>query len=727
MRQQLNTGIESFVLLALVAALPVAFASGFTMYEVLKEGILLVGAAVLTIAWAVGAWRAGTVTVRGGLGLVALLGLGTFALVSALWAPNGLEAVWSGARWFALAAIALAILAPTGRPVSLPQLVLAVAVGSGIAGALGVLDVFGVPLDASAPGAASDGFRGPFDNDRIAALSLSVSVPFLAASVFALRSRVRWVAAAALVPVALFVGATAQWDAFFVALGGVTLAAALWAVRRGVSSLRSVALPAIAVVVVGIVGVGGHFLAQAAVQPTLVQVGGKVVESKDPSRTQRAPATPLEIDLGRPDPPRESAERYHARSTAWQMVTRHPVGGVGAGNFEIAQVGDLDVSSTWYQGLAASYPGFRYIDSSGLQLATELGFIGLLLLLLFVGVALRAGFAAPEDESTPADFGLLGGLGACLVAIGIGGALESAVGAVMFVVFAAWLLQRGAGAGWTLGGSPAGVRSLERYGLGLALPLGLAALMLYAGTASTASDYCKARGDVWVQAGALERAQTSYLDAVAWWAGNDEAALNYAIVTTTRSKGFSEEERSVLAALALRPFDPRLYKALGQVQIREAVDRKRKTAPPSPEPGEQPDPEQMLQALDIVDRTVLAKAQANFTRATELHPRYIDARESFAHAFLLTGESAKQQTELLKLIDTIGDTDRKRTARVHASLAQSYLGAEDWARARKHIERALALDPEHPRRKSMAEDLALIQAREKGIQPKKGPDDGHGH
>jgi tetratricopeptide (TPR) repeat protein len=724
MRQQSNTGIESYVVLALVAALPVAFASGFTMYEALKGGILLVGAAAACIAWAVGVARAGSVQVRSVLGMVALLGIVGFALISILWAPNGMDALVASARWLALASVGLALLAPTGKPISLTQLVLAVAVGAGIAGVFGVLDAFGVDLDPNAPGSALDGFRGTFDNDRFGALGLAATVPLLATGVFALRSQVRFVAAAALVPVAVYVGATGQYDAAIMAGGGFVLAAILTGVRRS-SALGALGKPAAVLAVALALGVGGYFAAKAATPATFVQVGGKVVESKEPARAKAGPKTPLEVDFGRPTPPRTRGEGFHARTTGWQMFTRHAVGGVGAGNFEVAQVGDLDVSSTWYQTLVSSYPGMRLLGNSGLQLLVELGLIGFLLFVVFIGLVLRSAWlqlAQAQEAQLLGDIGLLASFGSILVGCGVGGVLETTVGVTLLVVTGAAVLVRGAGEGWVLGKDGS---ALERFGLGLALPVAAAALMLYVGVAATASDYFKARGDVWVNAGSLDRSQEAYQSALGWWAGNDEAALNYAVVTTARSRGFVEEERALLAALELRPYDPRLYKALGQVQVREAVERKKKQRPPKLE-GEdgKPDPEAMMKLLDLVDKAVLNKAKANFGRAVELHPRYIDAREAEANAFLLTGEPEKQQTALLKTIDRLGDSDPKRTARLHASLAQSYLGAEDWTRARKHIERALTLDPEHPRRKSMAEDLALIHARESGVKPKKDP---HGH
>ena len=723
MRQQTNTGIETFLVLALVAALPVAFASGFTSYEALKGGILLLGGALLFVAWAVGVVRAGSVHVRSVLGLVALLALFAFALVSSLWAPNGWDALIGSGRWLALVAVGLTLLAPTGKPPTFGQLVIALSVGAGVSGVIGVLDVFGIPLDASAPGEYTDGFRGTFDNDRLGPLSLAATVPVLASAVLALRSPARFAAAVALVPVGLYIGATGQWDVGVMALGGVGVAAVLIAARRRAALVSAVAKPAAVVALTIALGVGGFFAAKALAPKKLVQVAGKVIEAKDPARTRPGRETPLDVEFGRPDPPRGSAEGFHARSTGWQMFTRHVVGGVGVGNFEVAQVGDLDVSSTWYHGFTGSYPGMRLLDNSALELMAELGIIGLLLLLLFIGVVVRAVWVRTPDadgDDVVVDAALLSGFAAVVIGSGLGGVLQTTVGAVALVVFGAALLGRTPGDGWELG--KAG--SFERMGLGLALPLAAAALLAYVGVAATASDYFKARGDVWVRAGALDRSQDAYQSALAWWAGNDEAALSYGIVTTARSKGFVEEERSLLAALELRPFDPRLFKALGQVQVREAVERKKKKAPALPDGGEQPDPAKMLQMLELVDKAVLNKAKANFGRAVELHPRYVDARESEANAFLLTGEPAKHQTALLKTIDMMGDVDAKRTARIHASLAQSYVGAEDWPRARKHIERALTLDPEHPRRKSLSEDLAMIHAHETGIKPKKDP---HGH
>lgn len=725
MRQQMHTGIESYVVLALVAGLPVAFASGFTMYEALKGGVLLSGAAVVAVAWIVGMLRAGSVRVRSVLGVIALAALCLFTLLSCLWAPHGAEALWASSRWIALGVVGIAVLAPTGRPLSFSHLVLAIAVGTGVAGVLGVLDVFGVPLDASAPGSEADGFRGSFDNDRAAVIALSGCVPLLAAGVFAIRSPIRWVAAAALAPLGFYLGAMGQWESIAIAAGGFVLAGGLVIARRS-DAASKLAMPAAALGVALVLGVGGFFVAPAVQPQEVVQVGGKVVAANAGPKTFTK--TPLEVELGRPNPPRNAGQRAHARATGWNLFTRHVVGGVGAGNFEVAQVGDLAVSSDWYQKTNESYPGVRLLDNSLLQLLVELGVIGLLLFLLVLGLALRSAWIRATTDDAPVEvFGVAAGLLGMTVAFALGGLLEGSFGALMVVLLAAVLLGRGADEdGWELGSSKGVGGVLERFGLGLAVPAVAAALMAYLGVAGLASDYFKARGDVWVQAGALDRCQEAYLQALSWWSGNDEAALSYAIVTVTRNQGFTEEERSLLTALEMRPFDPRLYRAMGQVQIREAVERKKKGEPPKEpkRPGEKPDPAEMMKALELVDKAVLNKANANFSRAIDLHPRYTAAREARANAFLLVGDPKKQQTELLKAIDQLGDTDRKATARIHAALATSYLTAEDWKKARKHIERALTLDPEHPRRNSLGEDLSLIRAREAGIKPKK---DAHGH
>ena len=133
----------------------------------------------------------------------------------------------------------------------------------------------------------------------------------------------------------------------------------------------------------------------------------------------------------------------------------------------------------------------------------------------------------------------------------------------------------------------------------------------------------------------------------------------------------------------------------------------------------------MMAILELVDKAVMKAAMLNFTKAVELHPRYIDGLESRANAHLLLQEPGKQQTELLKTLDKLGDLDRSKSARIHAQLAQSYIQTEDWAKARRQIVRALTLEPDHPRRIGLSDDMALIEARLKGVKPKKH--DHHGH
>jgi tetratricopeptide (TPR) repeat protein len=659
------------------------------------------------------------------MALVALIAVAVLALVSALWSPNGGDALVDAARWFALCAVAVAMLAPSGRPVAFSHVVAALAIGAGAAGTIGCLEVVGIELTSDSPGSVTDGFRGTFDNDRFAAVWLAAVAPILVAGAFYTRSvAMRCGLGVALVPMALFVGAIQSWEAAAVALGGTVLAAAWLAIRRGASAFRGLVKPLAAMGVLIAVSVGGVFIADAMVEPNLVQVGGKVIEFQRDMKAAFEKNSAIPVEFGRPNPPRDALGRAHVRATGWQMFTRHAVGGVGAGNWDVAQVRDLDVSTDWYNELLAPNPTIRHADFSALTFIAERGIVGAVLLLLLLGLVLarlwrRSGTENGEDHLEPlVFFALAATLLAHLIAFGLSGLLETTSGAVSFVLVVAMVFSEGDGPTVTLGATEGSSGKLERYGLAGLLPLAVAGLLIYVAVATTTSDYYKARGDVWVRAGALDRSQTAYQQAISWWTNNDEASVSYALVTTTRNLDFAESERSLLAALALRPFDPRLYRAFGQVQVREAVARKKKVRPAIGDLGKNPDPKKMMAALELVDKAVMNAAMLNFTRGIELHPRYIDGRESRANAHLLLQEPGKQQTGLLKTLDKLGDGDRKRAARIHAGLAQSYIQTEDWARSRKHIERSLSLDPEHPRRTSLSDDLALIEARLTGKKQK---------
>ena len=753
---------EGGVVLALLAALPVVMASGFTTYEALKGGVLLLGGGVLALMWLVRVLRGQPLELRGWLVLLPVLGLGVFALASALWAPASWVALESGARWLALAAVMAAILGGSPRPIRLGHAAVALSIGAGLASAVGLLQVCGVAIDTMAPSGPTDGLRGSFDDAKHAGLSLACALPLMAAGLWLVRHpAARALIGASMALTALCVGATGASLGWAFAAGGVLCGVAALGIGRGLGGLKALGRP------LATLGVAAALVALGAIaldkppKPRMAQVNGKLVEATDSSiddgvidERDRASLAVGAVDWGRTPAPKDWSAHEHALSTAWRTALASPVVGVGAGNWSNIQARNLDRASTWYNSHLLAFPIPHVAHSSFLQLAAELGFVGLLLFLmglaLIGAVALRAlrvkEQGEPDVRWITGVFGLIATLDALVFSFALSASLELAFTALLFAVAAGLLCRealsklddKGAASPWVIDPARQGFGALERYGLAATPALVAATLALGLGVTWTMSDYYKARGDVWLRAGNLDEANAAYSAAIAVMPGNDLAVFNQSnLADVVRTQ--AEVEQLLMRGLELRPHDPRLYVALGQLQMREAARRGRdkwkkiEGELPPPEPGKPPAPKapggekiDPSKLMEFVDREMMNRAVANFNLAKELHPRFILVYERLSNAYMVDKNIEKSQTELLLALEKIDGQDIRTASRLHSTLAQSYMADQDWPKARKHLDLALEIHPLTSRRDAILRDLAEVDARSKGKVIDKH-DHGHGH
>jgi tetratricopeptide (TPR) repeat protein len=742
-----NWSMENLILLVMLAALPLAFASGFTSYERLKAALLLLGGALLLIGWATRALRGAALRLRGGLLLLPLLGLGGLALASALWAANPSFAWVASARWFALLAALLVVLDPLGRPARYTDVALAVALGSGLAALVGLLQRFGVVLDPLAPGEASDGLRASFDHARYGALSLAPTLPLLAAAIFSVRGPRRAAPAAALALVALYVGASGQPAAWVAAGAGAAVAALALLIQRGPRGFVPLTGPLVALALAAALVTGGALGLQERQEPEMAQANGKLVRARLTGDEIRARNTGIfDPDWGRPTPPSSDLGRDFARSTALKTAQARALVGVGAGNWDSIQIRYIDRASPWYQGTHQSYPAFRAAHNSYLQLAAELGLVGAALLLTFLvmmaAVALR-GLKAGEADSDASDplrllhaFGLLGTAAAILVGAGMESLLEQAAPALLLIVSLgllareslATMQRRGLALEWDL---HVDRRGAERYVIAGALPLLIAVGALWLASVTTTSDFYKARGDVWLRAGVIDRAEAAYRDALAVFPANDLALYNLAQSRAGRAD-FEDQQALLLQLAALRPHDARVFRELGQLQMRESAARaqlkpKGDVVPTEPNPDQvAPQKGNPMDLLKNIDESVMTQALFHLEKARELHPRDLGIYEQLYNAHIMRRDPPRAQVALTKGLDFIGEGDHREASLFHIFLAKSYMAEQNWKQARKHFETALELDPETPRRAALLRDLEVVVAKSEG-RKSPGGHDGHDH
>lgn len=743
--QRTAWSFENIVLLALVAAMPVVFASGFSKYEALKEGVLLVGGALLMLGWATRALRGKAMQIRGGLVLLPLGVMAALAFISSLWSANAWFATLSGARWLALGAVMLMVLDPVGRRLRFVEIVMALSIGVGLSSLMGLLQSFGVVLDPHAPAGEADGLRASFDHARYAAMTLGACLPVIAAGVFSVNGVQRVGAGIALALGALYLGASGVSDAWIAAgAGSVVAVGAVWATRsaKGLIPVYG-ALGALGIASILVLG-GGLGLQKKAEKP-LMKVNGKLVEAKlDMSVFDFNNRTIHKADWGRAEPPVNSEARKFVWSTAVRTMESKPVLGIGAGNWDAVQTRYIDRASPWYQGQRTDYPAFRMAHNGFLQIGAELGIVGLLVwisfLALLAGIALR-GLNAEEGEgeatSTLHMFGLVGTLAAFVVGSGLSAVLDLATGGLLFVVCAGVLVReavlpmrkKGVAAAWSL---KAEANSLERYGVAAAVPLALAVLTIYLGVASSLSDFYKAKGDVWFKNGRIDNAISAYQESVNLFPGQDLALYNYTQVNLAKTP-WSDLKDHMEVLSKLRPYDPRVFRTSGFALLRESTRVAReKSAKPDPKVMEKIKGKQQVEAQDLLrtmqqaDAAVLKLSVFNLEKAREFHPRYVDAYELNAKAYKLQNNPEKARVVLEKALSQLTDLDKADAARFHEMLGNSYLEENAWKKARKHFSMVLELDPHFQRRRIVLQELKELDIRLSGKKPV-DPHAGHNH
>ncbi len=741
---------ENILVLLLMAALPVTFASGFTAYEVIKEGVLVAGGSLLLLLWTARAVRGQTLRLRGVLALLPVVGLVVLSLVSAVWAVNPTDALVASGRWVALLGVLLAVLDPLERPLPFSALAAAAAGGLGAASALGIAQGFGVVVDPAAPTLTADGLRGAFDNERLAALTVAAGLPLAAAGAFTGSLPARVISGLGLGLGAFYLGMVNVVDAWWALGGGVALAAGVIALGHGARGLLPSAGALAGLGAAGLVALGGVWAAPAA--PTADPALPAELQGTELERERYAAE---DVDWDRPEALSGELQREFAVETGLAAFSSAPLRGLGAGSYDAGAMGWAALGSPWYQGTTQSRSTLRSAHNTWVQLAAELGVFGVGLLALFGLVVLsvlwqalrRSAQASEEGQALPLlhIFGLAG----ALFAMGIGAAREELLGtapwAALWMVASGAIVRestlligdRGLARPWVLSREVSGAQVMERWTLAGLLPLAGAALALYLGGLMVVSNYYQARGDVWLRHGSLDRAEEAYDAALAVLPSNDIALFQRAQVLTAK-RGDGRAEEALVAALQARPFDPRLLATLGGLQARLAIQRGRERLqasrgdvpkPPPPSAGQPPVDPNPLSAqvlLSFMDEESSAHAEANLKRALELHPRFSRAFLSLGNLYLTQKRNDEALAVLTRALEKEPTSAGRQRADIHIRIAHIHSTDEKWALAKEHTEKALAAFPGHPSRKNLLLELDELNARIAGKPVQRGHAHGSG-
>jgi O-antigen ligase len=120
------------------------------------------------------------------------------------------------------------------------------------------------------------------------------------------------------------------------------------------------------------------------------------------------------IERALPPPDSQDALTLAGRIPIWEaairMIGRAPLSGVGLGNFEAASA--LDAAYASAAGLPGSYRGAEHAHNLFLQVAADLGLVGLAAFVALYGLSLRSAHRAWRNGGGALAMGLLGGLSA---------------------------------------------------------------------------------------------------------------------------------------------------------------------------------------------------------------------------------------------------------------------------------------------------------------------------
>lgn len=706
-------GIVSWIVLGTLAVVPGVFASGFTQFEFLKETIFYVLGGAALLAWATAVLAGRKISMTGGRIVTVFISFAMFALLATAWAPSTGLAMVSASNWIAAAALLLVVTSPVGRPMRLADVSLAVAVGTIAAAVLGLLDLGGVSLTREiwdAPGSP-----GPFDSRELAVGYYATALPLLAAAVFrhdAMPKRV--LVGAALLLGAVHLGLCAEPLTLGVTGGAMVAAALIITVFQG--------LPRIAFAY-GTLGALGVALLIAAGLTFGGPAAGPANEATAlPWVAEMHPQTQTGSDLRDPRfaiPRIEEAPNWHARSyaigVAFDLFRDEPIIGHGPAGWWAMQTKYPRPDEPYVQGLQNRYPALRAPHNGLALVMTELGGVGLFLLLAWLsgllGITITALAAKAEPEKWLIEHvglftSLAGGVGAAIFTP----SLQLAASASLLAVVAGLLVResaalndfRGMSSVWTINKTGRRWDTTLFCGIGgVVIALVLAGTGVIWGTTS----YYRSWGDLAMYRTQHELAIDKYTLADDIFGGDGELLLNLALAHQRLGK-VQEAVEDVDRAATLREFDVRIINLIAKLHL-----QKRKYA-------------------DAVTAS---------RRAVALFPNYIEGRRTLAAALNLQGRMNDSAAELQVLLE-LEPPDEVR-GQVHRELGEYYQGPLDNpGKAVEHFEKALDLmEGNNFMRGKVSENLELMKKeverrrlqREgkpipEELMPQK-PDDGHGH
>lgn len=387
-------GIPAWLILFVIAATPVVFATGFSEFEVVKEFVLAIGSGVALAIWA------GTLIARGRLAVVAgrvvalIAAFGLFVVGSLIWSSSILYGAAHASQLFALVAAVIVLSAPTERPVRFFDFAVAVSAGLGIAGVFGMLDLAGVGVFTTVwdpPGPT-----GSFDAMEFAVAYYAVAIPVALAAVQYVDSWARIFFGIAALLGAVHFGLVADWLFVGIFLGACLAAALLIVAFEGIETVMALSpIGAMVGLVLLVAFVTAEFVSvpaepnDATSLPVLKRDAGINKQVLEESKI-RNPS----FAIGRMETVRSLEERAYLASVSFDLFQERPFVGRGAGAWWRLQTKHPNMDNPAVSRRFAHYPAYRSPHNAWSKLVVEYGVIGLALFALWLAGCAAIGLGA---------------------------------------------------------------------------------------------------------------------------------------------------------------------------------------------------------------------------------------------------------------------------------------------------------------------------------------------
>lgn len=565
--ERVRVGWSSWIVLVMLALVPVVFATGFSNFERFRTLLMGVGGGAALLMWGVALLRARPLSMVAGRVNILLLAFGLYVCLSLAWAPEFMSAALGVSHWLALIAVVLVIVAPVGRPLRFLDFAMAVALGVGGSGAIGLLDLAGIRAITpiwNPPGAA-----GGFDALSFATAYYVVALPIVMGGIARQTGRMRILFGACFLLGGLHFGVAAGWlfaGIFGVACMGIAL---LIAVFQRTASLLALT-PVFALIgLLALMVLGGQVAFEqpapsndATSLPLIHERTEISLESLEDRNVRNAV-----FSIDRMEAPAGLDASAYLLGVGTELFAENPIVGHGAESWWQIQTRAVRGDDPYVRGMFEIYPAFKSPHNGLVKIAVEYGVIGLLLFVLWFGGVLWITVSALTYRSEQVawlveHWALLTTFVVGIIFMCITPLIELNASSLVWIASLAMLTRASAAMNdfrdwssvWSLHTATGGGKRFALAG-GVAALLGIAIIVPV--MFSTVSSYYRAFADNLMLRAQYARAIPEYEKALGWYPNNGDVLYNIALAKY-RSAIPNEKGDELDQALELRPNDARV-------------------------------------------------------------------------------------------------------------------------------------------------------------------------